>query len=427
VAVRSDSTLHTWGSNCNGQLGLNGAGCATFQNSPQQVGTSSNWIDAAAGFSHTVGIRNDGTVWAWGEDSNDQLGFGSNSGTNFTTPTQVVGMIGAVRVTCGGESGNTRTAVIGPFGTVWTWGTGYLGFPYPTTSSVPVQVPGLAGIVSIACGRHHTMVLLEGGSVWSWGTNSSGQLGDGTTTTRYAPGPVIGLPMPIVGIAATAFTSYALAADGSIWAWGANNLGALGVGAYLPVQSLYPTMVAALTAITAIEGSSHPLAIRNDGTAWTWGTDLVGSTIAVPSSTEWSPHIVAGLIGPPFGAYINAAASFTAGSTFDLTVFSSAPVAPLFVFADTATASIPIDIGGQILGTFHLAFSPSFIAITDPIGTFGGGFTYPYTNLFGTWNLQATVPAPAAGLTFYCESFVLSPAAANGLFYQSNLISITIQ
>ena len=415
AAVRADGTFHTWGDNFVGQLGLGSTG--GNQTSPQQVGTDSNWIDAACGQGVTVGVKADGSLWSWGHNL-----LGIPGVPQSTSPSQVAGVLGVSAVTCGPG----RVFVLGPFGTVWAWGGSGLGFPYPTSSPVPVQVPGLFGVIEVACGTSHTLVRKSDGTVWAWGSNDYGQLGDGMIISRQSPVQVAGLPSSVVSLAATVATSYAVTADGGLWTWGQNSNGELGIGTAAITYSLTPIRLSTLPNMTAVGGSDHALAIKSDGTAWTWGTSLIGSSNSL-APQAWSPQLVTGLMPSTFGAYINAAALIPAGSVLDLTVFSSAPIAPIFVLADTQTASIPlVGPGNVLLGTSHLAFSPSFVAITDPSGALGGGFTYPYTNIFGAWNLQIPLPPTVSGVTFFTEAYVVSPAAPNGVLYQSNLISLTI-
>ena len=120
-------------------------------------------------------------------------------------------------------------------GTVRAWGyngTGQLGNGPPSTGLTPPgQVGSLTGVTAIAAGQYHALALMSDGTVRAWGSNVSGQLGDSSTTQRNAPVPVTGLPVVpggAIAIAAGGNHSYALMADGTVWAWGYNGYGQLG-------------------------------------------------------------------------------------------------------------------------------------------------------------------------------------------------------
>jgi Regulator of chromosome condensation (RCC1) repeat/Carboxypeptidase regulatory-like domain len=142
---------------------------------------------AASNF--TVFLKGDGTVWAWGSNSNGQLGNGTT--TDSSTPVQVSGLSGVTAV----AAGSAHAIALKGDGTVWAWGSnsnGQLGNGTTTDSSTPVQVSGLSGVTAVAAGSAYTIALKGDGTVWAWGSNSNGQLGNGTTDS-LSPVPVPGL------------------------------------------------------------------------------------------------------------------------------------------------------------------------------------------------------------------------------------------
>jgi alpha-tubulin suppressor-like RCC1 family protein len=155
---------------------------------PGPVSGLSNVIAIAAGDTHTVALKSDGTVWTWGDNSFGQLGDGTT--TLRTTPVQVSGLGNVLAI----AAGVWHTVALKSDGSVWVWGdnnSGQLGngtadtSPHPT----PNQASGLSSIIAIEAGEHHVVALKSDGTVWTWGNNGLGQLGDGTTTNRYHPSP----------------------------------------------------------------------------------------------------------------------------------------------------------------------------------------------------------------------------------------------
>jgi len=136
-------------------------------------------------------------------------------------------------------------------GSVWCWGlnnAGQLGDGSLHNRSVPVRAGALSGIVELAIGGFethgpisHSCARASSGRLWCWGANAFGQLGDGTTTSRSTPVPVLGIAdARALGVAAT--HTCAVRADGHVWCWGANDTGQLGTGNLLPPQSTKPTI-----------------------------------------------------------------------------------------------------------------------------------------------------------------------------------------
>ncbi|MGY2895656.1 RCC1 domain-containing protein [Deinococcus sp. UYEF24] len=181
-------------------------------------------------------------------------------------------------------------------GTVRAWGdnsSGQLGDGSTTDSSTPVPVSGLRNAVSIAGGNRHSLALLADGTVRTWGDNAFGQLGDGTTTDRYTPVPVSGLS-DAVSIAGGSFHGLALLADGTVRAWGDNSSGQLGDGSTTNRSS--PVPVSGLrNAVSIAGGTYHSLAVLTDGTVRAWG-DNSSAQLGDGSTTDSSaPVPVSGL------------------------------------------------------------------------------------------------------------------------------------
>lgn len=222
----------------------------TYQGSPQ----------VAAGDYHSLALKSDGTVWAWGYNVCGQLGDGTT--TSKTTPVQVFGLTGITAIAGGGY----HSLALKSDGTVWAWGDngyGQLGDGTITQRIAPVQVYGLTGITTIAAGNCHSLALKSNGTVWAWGWNGYGQLGDGTTTDKITPVQVSCLT-GITTIAAGGISSLALKSDGTVWAWGDNYFGQLGDGTRtdrkIPVTVIYngnPLNLVLVSILTITDSGGH--------------------------------------------------------------------------------------------------------------------------------------------------------------------------
>ena len=269
IALKSIGTIYTWGNNWDGQLG---DGSTTEQNTPVYVDGLSNVISIAGGYLHSLALKSDGTVWTWGNNTYGQLG--DDSTADKTIPTEIDGISEVSAI----ASGYYHTIVLKSDGTVWTWGDnsfGQLGNGTNANSSTPVNVSGLDNVIGIAGGYWHTIALKSDGSVWTWGNNNHGQLGDGTTTNNNTPVLVDGLT-DVIAIAGGYYHTAALKSDGTVWTFGDNHYGQLGNGDN--TDSNITVQVSSISGIvTAIAGGLwHTIAVRSDGTVWTWGNNFNG-------------------------------------------------------------------------------------------------------------------------------------------------------
>ncbi|MGD9732942.1 MAG: DUF1566 domain-containing protein [Desulfamplus sp.] len=275
VLLKEDGTVWACGYNRNGELGN---GTETNSSTPVQVIGLTNISAIAAASLHTAALKTDGTVWAWGINGSGQLG---NETTTGSTPVKVTGLANVSAIAAGGSgyTGRGHTIALKTDGTVWAWGAnedGQLGNGTTTDSYTPVQVSGLTNISAIAAGRHHTIALKTDGTVWAWGWNQYGQLGNGTwNNSSLTPVQVTGLTN-VSAIATGNYHTIALKTDGTVWAWGANEDGQLGNSTWY-YTILTPVQVSGLTNVSVIAaGSYYTVAIKTDGTVWAWGSNEYG-------------------------------------------------------------------------------------------------------------------------------------------------------
>jgi alpha-tubulin suppressor-like RCC1 family protein len=272
-ALTAGGGVKCWGWNYHGQLG---DGTTTNRNMPVDVsGLGSGVVAIAAGGYHTCALTVGGGVKCWGWNYYGQLGDGTT--TSRTTPVDVGGLTSGVVAIA---AGRWHTCALTTGGGVKCWGlndSGQLGDGTTTDRTTPVDVSGLgSGVSAIAAGDWHTCALTAGGGVKCWGQNSSGQLGDGTTTSRTTPVDVSGLGSGVSAIAAGGSRTCALTAGGGVKCWGSNGLGQLGDGT--TTSRNMPVDVSGLgSGVRAIAaGVDHTCALTASGGIKCWGNNTYG-------------------------------------------------------------------------------------------------------------------------------------------------------
>jgi len=323
LALRNDSTVWAWGSNSYGQLGN---GSNTDSNVPVQVSSLTGIIAIAGGSYHSLALKCDGTVWAWGYNVYGQLGNGT--WTNSNVPVQVSSLTSIIAIT----GGPLHSLAVKNDGTVWAWGangSGQLGNGTWDGSNVPVQVSSLTGIIAFDGGGSFSLAVKNDGTVWAWGDNYYGQLGNGTNTNSNVPLQVNSLTGINSIAAGGGWHSIALKSDETVWSWGYNFYGQLGNGTW--TNSNVPVQVNSLTGIIAIAaGGSHSLALKSDGTIWAWGDNLLGqlgnneapSTSNVPVQVNFNVLPVEIEINKPdkFSLYQNYPNPFNPNTTIEFII-----------------------------------------------------------------------------------------------------------
>ncbi len=286
--IKNDGTLWTWGNNYSGQLGNgNTTDYDTPNGTPMQV--TSGVKSVAAGPEYTMAIKKDGTLWSWGSNEWGRLGDGTN--TDRLAPVQVMTGVKSVAL------GNGHTLVIKEDGTLWAWGRnscGQLGDYDILNGGVrkdrvtPVQI--MSGIKSVAAGNCYTMIIKDDDTLWAWGSNCFGQMFDDTHIGPYAASLApVRLMSQVQSIAAGVEHCMVLKKDGTLWTWGHNNCGQLGNGTATEygIPNANPVQVMAGVKSMAA-GSGHSLAIKDDGTLWAWGANsdgLLGDGTAINRTT----------------------------------------------------------------------------------------------------------------------------------------------
>ena len=289
LAVMEDGTLWSWGSNAYSQLGLGGLGGGS---SPRQIGTESDWVSVAASGGHSLAVREDGSLWAWGNNRQGQIGDGTGGGRfdGVGTPAHVYPGTAWISV----SAGENHTVALRSDNTFWIWGDGrdgQLGVEGYGVREAPTPVkPGTEWQV-VSAGQRHTVALRADGTIWAWGYNIRRQLGQGMEQVGTNTPVQVGTDSDWVYVTAGWEYNMAIRADGSLWGWGDGGNGrigdcetqAAGVGGDRP----YPVPVApGTTWRTVAAGRMHTFGIQTDGTLWAWGSNGQGRLGVVAGGTQ---------------------------------------------------------------------------------------------------------------------------------------------
>jgi alpha-tubulin suppressor-like RCC1 family protein len=402
LAILSDGSVKSWGRNGAGELGNGTTTNSSVPIGVSGLGALSGVVAVAgnapplstlnpSGNGHSMALKSDGTVLGWGNNNSGEVGNGTI--IDQLTPVSVSGLgsgSGVVAIAAGGS----HSLALKSDGTVLAWGnnaSGQLGDgTAPTDHPAPVQVSGLgpfSGVVAIAAGDAFSMAVKSNGTVLAWGNNASGELGDGTAPTDH-PTPVqvsgLGSGSGVVGIAAGAAFGLARKSDGTVLAWGNNASGELGDGT-APTDHATPVQVSGLGpgsgVVSLSAGFSHAMARKSNATLLAWGRNASGQLGDGTTTQHNTPEVLAGRDGV---AAISAGGSHTLVLRTPVVTVSPTSGPP----GTHVTVSGTHFFAGEVVKAFYktrlAAPAPSTILIcsatANGAGTFGCSGNIPTTN-----------------------------------------------
>jgi alpha-tubulin suppressor-like RCC1 family protein len=379
LALLSNGTVMAWGEGGAGQLGDDEEAVSDV---PVAVQGLTGVTAIAAGSNYSLALLGNGTVMAWGGNESGQLGDGDT--TQGDAPVAVKGLTGVMAIAAGGE----HSLALLSDGTVVAWGAnerGQLGDGDKADRDTPVAVKGLTGVTAIAAGGEHSLALLGAGTVMAWGDDEYGQLGNSAVEAhgeegeeeRFSEVPVAvdGLS-GVSAIAAGTRHSLALLGDGTVMAWGENELGELGDGSIVRSEET-PVAVSGLSGVSAIAaGGQHSMALLGSGAVMTWGEDKFGE---LGDGLAGEPSDVPVAVGA-----LREAKGIAAGGSHDLALSEPIP---------TVTAVSPA-VGAGEGGTAVKVTGTSFEAVTAV--HFGANSATKFT-IDSPTSITAIAPAGALG------------------------------
>ncbi|MCL2788126.1 MAG: Ig-like domain-containing protein [Micrococcales bacterium] len=390
--------IWAWGYNNFGQLG-NG----TTTNSPRPVlveGEGSETLPpfvAIAGGNYSAhALDEDGYVWGWGWNSSGQLGNGTTTISRWPVRVEAA-TSGTLPLFKAITSGGNTTFALDIYDRIWAWGynsNGQVGNGNGENTSLPALVQASSGTLppfaAIAAGYTTAYALDKSGHIWAWGDGGSGRLGNGGTSYSLFPVQAVAEPgktLPVFSAISAGFSSgYALDKDGGAWAWGYNVWGQLGIGTN--ARSLWPTQVRVSSGTLPVfveiaGGDAEAYALADDGSILAWGRGSSGALGDGTNDDSWWP------------VRVQAAGS---GTLPPFTAITAGYEARYALDGDGRVWSWGYNMYGQAgNGTYATALNPVSVSPTVRQVTFGGVAGTDLSVSGGTWSVTAPPgcgPAP---------------------------------
>ncbi|MEC8024732.1 MAG: Ig-like domain-containing protein, partial [Myxococcota bacterium] len=316
-AVLADSTVRCWGNNESGQLGAGFAGDSSP--SPLVVSGLTDAVDLDAGSAHACALTSGGQMFCWGQNSGGQLGDGTNQ--NASVPVSVDELEGFSYVTDLDRFSDHACARLSD-STVRCWGrnaNGQTGEPASPATSEVVIVAGLPPVVEVATGGAHSCAILSEGALRCWGQNTFGQLGAGTINAGTHIPQTVNLNGFARGVAMGQAHTCGVRTDGSVYCWGNNVRGQLGLGNQ--TATAVPSAVNVGGAVKVVAGDEHTCVVVSGGNneVRCWGAGDQGQLGAANTNDSAVPQLVSGLDKP--------LKDIAAGADHTCVVFSDGTVA----------------------------------------------------------------------------------------------------
>jgi alpha-tubulin suppressor-like RCC1 family protein len=295
IALSSGGSVYAWGMNSNNQLGWSNQNpnILTYP-SPQQVpdpnGVFNQISDIAGGNIHSLAINGSNNVLAWGSNVYNQLGLNKAVSLSKDTPTLITSLSNIIKVDCG----YIFSGALDNNGVLYLWGSnlqGQLGVTPTGGDTYIPQKPTLPGkVLDFDCGNLHTLAIVNvSGSpvVYSWGDNTYYQLGN-TSSSTSTPSSISFGSVKIVKVKAGFNCSFAISDTGDLYAWGDTDYYKLGIDPATSAKISSPTKILDLV-VDVATGTDHTIAVKKDGSVYSWGkNDINQLGRETPDADTWN-------------------------------------------------------------------------------------------------------------------------------------------
>ena len=341
---------------------------ATVSKTPQIItGVPGTIVQISGSDRDMYALTSIGTVWAWGSEAQGALGNGTSGTGYISTPVQVQFPAGVSIASLPSPMPQKTGMAIDTSGNAWGWGAGGGGDLCSTAvnKKVPQMITAtvLQHDVTLASGQNnHALYYTSSGQLYACGNNVAGQLGDGTFTNSISPVLVTGLPAEQVISVQTAWEDFgALMADGSYWDWGYNKAGQLGDGSTsvsdVPVQVSLPASVASVSQGGSLSNNGQTVAILTNGSVYSWGENAYGQ-LGIGAFKGHKPLPVAVLV-PAGTTFVSAnsggASEYAIDSTGNVWAWGQNNEGQLGI-GSTVNQSAPVSVGIDASQVFSIAY-----------------------------------------------------------------------
>jgi alpha-tubulin suppressor-like RCC1 family protein len=300
-AIDKNNRLWAWGRRI--RLGNNDFG---YKCTPVAVvGAPKTFCAIGANANNSGGIDKNGRLWMWGRDEVRQLGDNSLLSQQHTP----VSILGAVKTFCKISVGGGSNSGIDKNGQVWCWGansSGQLGDNTTSSRATPVSIVGSTktfckisvgiGVIIRLSVQTTTVAIDKNGRAWGWGRNSAGQVGNNSITNPLTPVSIVGTTKTFCEISTSGFHSVAIDKNGRAWGWGYNGQGQLGDNSITSRLTPVSVLGATKTFCKIANAANHTMAIDKNGRAWGWGINTYGQLGDNSITSRLTPVSVAGVI-----------------------------------------------------------------------------------------------------------------------------------
>ena len=359
IAIKTDGSLWAWGRGNEGQLG---DGSYISKNSPVQIGNATNWASISLGTYHSIATQTNGSLWAWGDNGGGQLGNSSSLGGYYCSPVQIGNATNWASI----SSGEFHSIGIKTNGSLWAWGYNFYGQLGDSSDhnikTSPVQI-GTSTWSSIGAGGYHTIAIKTNGSLWAWGWNNQGRLGDGTTFDENSPVQIgCASCTPTTGtFTISACNSYTWAAKGNKVYTASNNTDTIHLKNAGGCDSLVTLNLTVVSSLPAITGTSSACA----GSTTTLSNAISGGVWFTQATSQATINAATGLVTAKNAGTITIQYSKTGcGSVTKSFTVNPIPVVPTITYAPgTPNPQVGAPTGGFCVGKkFRVVATPNIPA-----------------------------------------------------------------